>query len=154
MESERKLFSLIVRGQPVGKPRPKATVVGGHARVYTPSAGQRYEYMVREAFLTSHPQLSPSRMPLRVEIKAFFGLNKADYDSKGNPNKSGRAKLSGARACAKKPDFDNIAKIVVDALNGIAWADDCQIVSASVSKRYDDVPRVEVTAYEIEAAKE
>lgn len=151
MESERELFSLTVHGQPVGKPRPKATVVGGHARVYTPSAGQRYEYMVRETYLANH-QAKPSCSPLRIEIKAFFGLNKADYDSKGNPNKKGKAKLSGACACAKKPDFDNIAKIVVDALNGIAWVDDCQIVSASVSKRYDASPRVEVVAYEIEAA--
>ncbi len=79
-------------------------------------------------------------------------MNKADYDSKGNPNKSGRSKLSGVCACAKKPDFDKIAKIVVDALNGIAWVDDCQIVSASVSKQYGASPRVEVVAYEIEAA--
>lgn len=33
-----------------------------------------------------------------------------------------------------KPDLDNVAKLVLDALNRVAWADDCQIVQLSVSK--------------------
>lgn len=49
----------------------------------------------------------------------------------------------------KKPDFDNIAKIAVDALNGIAFVDDSQICVAHVSKEYSASPRVEISAYAI-----
>lgn len=37
-----------------------------------------------------------------------------------------------------KPDIDNIAKQILDALNGIAWKDDAQVVRLTVQKRYDD----------------
>ena len=43
---------------------------------------------------------------------------------------------------AKKPDCDNIAKIILDSLNGIAYADDKQIISLSVEKYYGDTPKV------------
>ena len=48
-----------------------------------------------------------------------------------------------------KPDFDNIGKIVCDALNGIAYYDDAQVVDAQVRKFYDDAPRVVVTISEV-----
>jgi Holliday junction resolvase RusA-like endonuclease len=48
----------------------------------------------------------------------------------------------------KKPDLDNIAKIIADSLNGVAYRDDSQIVESSVAKFYSDFPRVEVEIYE------
>ena len=45
----------------------------------------------------------------------------------------------------KKPDFDNIGKIIADSLNGIAYADDSCIVEATISKFYDIYPRTEIT---------
>jgi Holliday junction resolvase RusA-like endonuclease len=50
-----------------------------------------------------------------------------------------------------KPDTDNIAKICLDALNGIAYHDDAQIVELQVSKLYSDEPRVVVWLAVIEA---
>jgi Holliday junction resolvase RusA-like endonuclease len=44
----------------------------------------------------------------------------------------------------KKPDADNILKAVLDALNGLAYNDDSQIVSARIEKLYSDNPRVEI----------
>jgi Holliday junction resolvase RusA-like endonuclease len=35
-----------------------------------------------------------------------------------------------------KPDVDNVLKLIGDALNGVAWADDKQIASACIEKRY------------------
>ena len=49
----------------------------------------------------------------------------------------------------KKPDFDNISKVIADSLNGIAYKDDAQIVSAIFQKYYSDEPRVEVTITKI-----
>lgn len=44
----------------------------------------------------------------------------------------------------KKPDIDNIAKVILDALNGIAYRDDTQVVSLSCQKQYAEEARVEV----------
>ena len=44
----------------------------------------------------------------------------------------------------KTPDYDNIGKIISDALNGVAYRDDAQIVEANISKYYSNLPRVEV----------
>ena len=49
----------------------------------------------------------------------------------------------------KKPDVDNILKIVMDGLNGIAYPDDKQITDAHVKKRYSSEPRVEVVLMEV-----
>ena len=53
----------------------------------------------------------------------------------------------------KKPDLDNVAKIVLDSLNGIAYSDDSQIVKLNVEKHYSENPRVEVTLYEVDVEK-
>ena len=44
----------------------------------------------------------------------------------------------------KKPDVDNIAKVVLDALNGLVYTDDKQVTDLRVRKRYDTVERIEV----------
>ena len=54
----------------------------------------------------------------------------------------------------KKPDCDNIAKIVLDSLNGIAFMDDKQVVNLVVTKNYDSIPCVEVDIKEIGGSDE
>ena len=49
----------------------------------------------------------------------------------------------------RKPDWDNVGKIICDALNGIAYRDDAQIVDALVRKFYSDTPRVIVEISDI-----
>lgn len=60
------------------------------------------------------------------------------------------AMLAGEILPTKKPDYDNIEKIISDALNGVAFYDDAQIVSSGLIKVYGEIPRVEV---EIRAVK-
>lgn len=50
---------------------------------------------------------------------------------------------------AKKPDWDNIGKIVCDALNNVAFRDDSQIVDGTVVKCYSEQPRIEVEIWEV-----
>ena len=49
----------------------------------------------------------------------------------------------------KKPDCDNIAKSILDALNNVAYYDDSQICKLSVEKYYGEVPKVIVSLNEI-----
>ena len=57
--------------------------------------------------------------------------------------------LAGEIKYTKKVDCDNLAKIVLDSLNGIAYKDDAQIFELSVKKLYADEPRVVVTLTEV-----
>ena len=60
------------------------------------------------------------------------------------------AMLKGELLPAKKPDIDNIAKVVLDALNSVAYRDDTQVVELQLRKQYSEKPRVEICMEELE----
>lgn len=66
-----------------------------------------------------------------VLIAAYFTPPKSDS------KKERERKCAGLASCPLKPDVDNIAKIILDGLNGVAFKDDKQVVGLAVSKRYD-----------------
>ena len=75
---------------------------------------------------------------VRAEITAYYGIPKS-------AGKRSRADmLSRYIRPAKKPDLDNVAKIVLDSLNGLAYKDDAAVVELVVEKYYSETPRVEV----------
>lgn len=137
-------ISFTIEGEPMGKERPKATTIGGHAKVYTPKKTANYEAKVGYAFRQAYPNAEPLATALHASIYCYFPLNKGDYTPNGKPTKKGRAKLSGEIAHTKKPDCDNLAKSVLDGLNGLAFVDDSQIISLTVVKYYSVWPRVQV----------
>lgn len=141
---EEKTITLKVLGEPMGKQRPRATFVAGHATIYTPKKTQSYEGRFASAYGEKYPNTPPTSEAVKVTIYAYFGLLKGDYNSKGSVNKKGMAKLNGETHCTKKPDTDNIAKAVLDGLNGVAFLDDSQVVSLTIIKTYSIAPRVEV----------
>ena len=75
-------------------------------------------------------------------VRAFYGIPKSATKKK-------RADIAaGLVRPTKKPDFDNVFKILCDALNGVAYADDAQIVQASIHKCYTPcMPHVEVSIH-------
>ena len=72
-------------------------------------------------------------IPLEIDITAFFN-----------------GKFSNGDWATKKPDSDNIIKIVLDGLNKVAYHDDAQICKLSFEKRYSKIPRVEVKIKKLE----
>ena len=137
--------SLLIRinGIPQGKGRPRFTKGG---KAYTPQKTRRYEEAVRgAAMLAAQAQgfvKHDDDTPLEACISAWFPIP-ASW-----PKKKRAAARSGALYPVVKPDADNLAKAILDALNGIAYRDDKQVVSCAVRKRYtfrdDDTPRVVV----------
>lgn len=121
-------------GDIVGKARPRMNTRTG--RAYTPTKTKNYEYLVRQLFVYKYPQFVPIEGRVRMTITAYYEL----------PNK--RSKLQEAEMLAniisptKKPDWDNIGKIVSDALNKFAFKDDAQITEATIIKKYARTPRV------------
>lgn len=83
---------------------------------------------------------------MSVKITAVFEIPK----SKSKKFRS--AALALKELPTKKPDADNVAKIVCDSVNGILWDDDCQIVELSVKKIYGEAPRVEMEVEKVEVA--
>lgn len=127
-----------VPGAPVGKGRPRFTR-SGHA--YTPEKTAAYEERVRLYWKVQSGNGFAGGVPLAASITAFFPLPKSLSAKKA-------AALDGTPH-TKKSDADNVAKAVLDALNGFAYQDDSQIAFLSVRKyQTAGTPRVEVTIEE------
>lgn len=125
-----------VPGEPQGKGRPRFTTRSGYAKAYTPDATAAYEDAIRWAYRQVHGAYING--PVSVHIEAVYGIPKSASKAKR------AAMLSGEILPCKKPDADNIAKVVCDALNGLAYKDDCQVVNLSVRRRYGDMPGISV----------
>lgn len=116
-----------VTGQPQGKARARTLKSG---RSYTPKKTVDYENHVRSCFLQSKHETWFDKEPLCVQIFAHYSIPKST-------TKKDRALIADYKLLpTKKPDTDNIAKIVCDALNGVAYGDDAQIVRLLVTKDY------------------
>ena len=148
IEKQGHCYELEVLGKVMGKERPRATVIGGHARVYTPKKSQNYEARVASAFQAKYPDTTPFGGALHVFIEVTLPLSKADYRKDGTPTKSGQRKLNREEDPTKKPDIDNIAKAILDGLNGVAFRDDSQICVLCASKRYGIQEKTKITIVE------
>lgn len=130
-------IKLIIPGEPTGKSRPKFNRKIGKA--YTPAKTKSYEKMVREIYRNAYGNaIFPKDAPLDLRIAAFLEVPKSDS------LKDRMQKLMGVIRPTKCPDWDNIGKIVSDALNKVAYHDDAQIVDSQIRKFYSDNPRVEI----------
>lgn len=131
-------YKIVIPGKPVGKQRPKATIRGHHAGVYTPKETKAYERYVVAMFLQAYPCARPLEGEIKGKIKAFYPIPQS------TSKKRKTAMLDGSIRPMVKPDLDNVEKIIYDALNGIAYTDDSHITEMTISKYYSDKPRVEI----------
>ena len=132
-----------ILGEPAGKGRPRFSNAGGFVKTYTPEKTVSYENLVK---LEYGQQCKNYRFPddaqLDVRIVAYYEIPKSTSKKKAKLMEEGKIRPT------KKPDFDNIGKIICDSLNQRAYRDDSQIVDAQVRKFYSHNPRVVVTIQE------
>ena len=131
------VIRFVIPGEPKGKGRPR---LGRSGHAYTPHDTANYENLVKVCFRDNYPDhipIDPS-VGVKAEIKAFYSIPKSASKKKRLGMQIGFVRP------LKKPDCDNIAKIVCDALNGIAYHDDSQIYEMTVQKHYSDTPSVTV----------
>lgn len=133
----------MVEGNPRGKQRPR--FANGHA--YTPRATREYEDEIRRAYqetcrVWGRREMFPADVPLAVDVKAY----------KQMPRSWSKAKKREfyCTPCQSKPDADNIAKAVLDALNGTAYTDDKQVTDIAVCKFWGSDGFVLITIKEAE----
>lgn len=129
-------FGFFVEAVPVAKARPRATTVGGAARMYTPQKTRNFEGLVKRECL-KHCQMFIG--PVSVVMAIVLPVPKSWSKKKQT------AALSGVLLPASRPDLDNYIKAVLDGLNGAAFIDDSQVIAISARKMYGN--RVGVQVY-------
>ena len=151
-------LTFVVPGEPQGKARPRFARRGKSISTYTPKETHSYEGLVRYCAVSAmkEKRIRPITADMSISIKAYFKIP-TSYSKKRRHNC-----LAGLERPSKKPDSDNIAKIVLDGLNpkvkrskalhkmvclqqGL-YLDDKQVVSLKVEKWYAEEPRVVITA--------
>lgn len=134
--------SFTVPGKPMGKERPRFSRHGG---TYTPQKTKDYEEKVRLCCLQENGRkYFDKNKQLDILISAYF------EPPKKVTKRFRKLMLNGTLPPICKSDIDNIAKIILDALNGFLYYDDSQIVDLRVLKRYSENPEVFVEVKEYE----
>ena len=142
-----------IPGKPRGKQRTIPNPNGG--RPFTPEQTIEYEKLVRLMFRSANPGVKPyaKGVPVRITIKAMFKTPKSASE------RQRKLMIADELRPTKKPDADNIEKIIWDALKGVAWEDDAQIVESHCAKYWSSEDYVtvmidEADMHEVEKALE
>lgn len=121
-------------GEPRGKGRPRFSK-DGHA--YTDSETRSYE---RKIVAYYRQALGGFRWPdnavISLDVTAHYQIPKS-------ATKAAAAWMQAGRTLpTRKPDIDNVLKVVLDALNGVAYKDDSRVVQVSAKKIYSTTPKL------------
>ena len=132
------MIEFTVKGAAVPKQRPR---ISGH-RAYTPKRTKDYEERVLKEFCSSYRGFYPAfgkDVPVWVEIRIGQAIPKS-WPKK----KRLQAEQGEIVPLSRNGDVDNIAKSILDALNGFAYEDDCQVTTLMITKQYGVNPCAEV----------
>ena len=137
-------YKAVVLGEPVAQGRPRFSRQGGFVKAYDPTRSREYKQFVRLVAAKDAPE-SPVTGAVLLSLKIYRAIPKS------MPKKKREAALAGRLRPTTKPDVSNILKGVEDALKGVWYADDSQIVGyGELGKWYAERPRIEVTMQEME----
>lgn len=121
-------MEFIVEGEPQGKARPRFSRRSG--TVYTPAKTAKYEKEIRQAFLDAGGKMIPAGSYVAVTVDAYFRIPKSYTKRKRLECEHNIIRPD------KKPDIDNVLKVVLDALNKVAYKDDKQVIGVICRKWY------------------
>ena len=129
MITQTKVLDVFATGTPKGQPRPRAFSRGGRAAVFDPGTAEGWKAQVAIACAVLEGKLLDG--PLMVDLRFVMPRPKSHFGVRGlRPSRS-------QRVFAKKPDADNLAKAVLDAMSVIqVWKDDDQVSDLLVRKRW------------------
>lgn len=125
----------VVYGDPIPKARPRF----GQGRAHTTKRTKTQEEKIALVYAGAYGNFCfGEKIPLRLVADFYIKIAKSDT------KRVKEGKLSGDIRPTPRPDSDNLVKCVQDALNGVAYRDDSQLVEVVARKWYSDVPRTEV----------
>ncbi len=135
------MIKFTVPGEPVAKGRPRFSTRGGYARAYTPKKTRDAEQIIACEAVKACP--APLLGSLVLTINIYRSIPKSFTKAKT------AEALAGKLHPVTRPDLDNYIKIVLDALNGVAYHDDSSVVYIVAGKWYSDNPRMEIRIAEV-----
>lgn len=138
------VIRFFVPGKPQGKGRPRAAKRGKFVRMYTPEATVNYESTVRLFASQAMAGRPPMTGPMMVVMSIMLPI-----PASWSKRKRAQA-IAGQVLPTTKPDTDNVIKAVYDAINGVVWVDDVQVVDEHTTKRYGVQPGVIFNAAPVE----
>ncbi len=115
-----------VPGDPVPQPRPRVSTRGGYGRAYVPANHPVHEFRSRVAHAAQAAGLTQTTSPVTITIEATFGRPRSHYRKAG---------VKPSAPELPRPDCDNLAKAVLDALQE-AMGDDTKVSRLVVEKRW------------------
>lgn len=129
-----------IPGEPCAQGRPRFTTINGHVRAYDPTKSRNYKSFVKMLALAAVKEQDwmYTELPVFITITCYLPV------AKSKSKKYREAALAGEIFPTRKPDVDNVFKTITDALSGIAYKDDKQIVYACINKLYGSEPLVKV----------
>ena len=131
-----------VSGDPKGKGRPRFARHGKFTKVYTDQQTLDYETAIQ----LCAKQAIGSGEPLKEAVGVYLYVRLPVPQSYSKKRKE--ACLCGSERPTKKPDIDNVAKAFLDAMNGVIYLDDTQVVELHIKKSYSEVSGVDVMIME------
>ena len=138
-----KKINITIPITPVAWQRPKTSIINGWVHHYSPAKTKNYEKAIADYYKQATRGFRFDKdEPICVNL--VFGMP----IPQSTPKSRREAMREGVIRHTKRPDVDNLAKSVLDALNGVAWEDDSQIVRLSVSKQYRETPDVYIYIHE------
>jgi Holliday junction resolvase RusA-like endonuclease len=127
---------------PVGKQRARYARRGNFVQTYTPDKTRNYEALLKDAAIEAMGSSEPLETPvslylyIRVPIPKSFSKKKVQEC------------LNGSEQPMKKPDSSNVLKSVEDAMNGVVYMDDCQIINHHITRVYSPLSGVDICVKE------
>jgi hypothetical protein len=131
-----------VQGTPQAKGRPRFRIAGGYVSTYTDAKTKTYESIIAVSAVRAMGSSRPLETPVSVDLYIRVPVPLSHSKKRANDC------VSGVERPTKKPDIDNIIKIYLDAMNGIIYRDDTQVVRVSAKKVYSMVAGVDVCVRE------
>ena len=132
-----------VPGEPVAKGRPRAFIRCGKIGHYTPDKTADYESLVRlfaSRAMGCNPLMTEA---VWLTVDAYFSIPRS-----WPVRKQQDAEVLKVRKISR-PDLSNVVKGVEDALNGVVWVDDSQVIQILASKHYSRIPYVRIRAEQV-----
>ena len=137
-------YTAVVLGDPVAQGRPRFSRQGGFVKAYDPAKSRDYKSYVRLIAAQNAPD-SPVEGAIEFSLRIYRAI------PKGMPKYKREAAKAGALRPVTKPDVSNVLKGGEDALKGVWYKDDSQIVGYGVlGKWYDERPRIEIMMRELD----
>lgn len=138
------VLTFSMSGTPRAKGRPRTTVRGGFATVYTDAKTKKYEASVADLSRKAMREKPPISGAISVSLRFRMPIPKSET----KPVKAAMA--AGEVPHTSKPDIDNLQKAILDGMNGIVFVDDSQIVRSFTTKVYSETPGVDVRVEALE----